>query len=106
MGGVIIDGPGTLYTKAIARNLVLAASLAGCTFPGRSLVEAIGNLQNFQVQAKNAGSGDFTIPFDRQSLADYLGVERSAMSAEISKLRKDGILETTGSSFRLLSKSL
>lgn len=57
-------------------------------------------------QAKNAGSGDFTIPFDRQSLADYLGVERSAMSAEISKLRKDGILETTGSSFRLLSKSL
>lgn len=56
VGGVIIDGPGTLYTKAIARNLVLAASLAGCTFPGRSLVEAIGNLQNFQVQAKNAGS--------------------------------------------------
>lgn len=53
-------------------------------------------------QAKLAGSPEFTIPFDRQALADYLGVERSAMSAEISKLRKDKILETTGSRFRLL----
>lgn len=52
-------------------------------------------------QAKLAGSSDFTIPFDRQALADYLGVERSAMAAEISKLRRDGILETTGSRFHL-----
>lgn len=33
------------------------------------------------------------ISLDRQTLADYLGVERSAMSAELSKLRKDGIIE-------------
>jgi len=52
-------------------------------------------------QAKLAGSSDFTIPFDRQALADYLGVERSAMAAEISKLRRDGILDTTGSWFHL-----
>jgi CRP-like cAMP-binding protein len=38
-------------------------------------------------QAKQHGSMKFTIPFDRQALADYLGVERSAMSAEISKLK-------------------
>ena len=55
VGGVVVDGPGTLYTKSVARDLVLAASLAGCTFPGRSLVEAIGSLQNFKIQAKNAG---------------------------------------------------
>lgn len=53
-------------------------------------------------QAKKAGSGEFTIPFDRQALADYLGVERSAMSAELSKMQKAGILETTGSHFVLL----
>ena len=52
-------------------------------------------------QAKLAGSSDFTIPFDRQALADYLGVERSAMAAEISKLRRDGIIETTGSRFHI-----
>lgn len=53
-------------------------------------------------QAKRAGSGDFRIPFDRQALADYLGVERSAMSAELSKLRKDGVLLSKGSHFTLL----
>lgn len=53
-------------------------------------------------QAKEAGSNEFTIPFDRQALADYLGVERSALSAEISKLRSDGVLESSRSSFKLL----
>ena len=52
-------------------------------------------------QAKLQNSNTFTIPFDRQALADYLGVERSAMSAELSKLQKDGILETKGSRFTL-----
>lgn len=53
-------------------------------------------------QAKRANSPEFTIPFDRQALADYLGVERSAMSAELSKLRKDGVLISQGSHFILL----
>ena len=53
-------------------------------------------------QAKGRGSAEFTIPLDRQGLADFLGVERSAMSAELSKLRRDGILESTGSRFRIL----
>jgi len=52
-------------------------------------------------QAKQAGSREFTIPLDRQALANFLGVERSAMSAEISKLRADGILESKGSWFCL-----
>ena len=55
-------------------------------------------------QAKLRGSNNFTIPFDRQELADYLGVERSAMSAEISKMRKEGILECHRSYFRLIEK--
>ena len=53
-------------------------------------------------QAKDQGSPRFTIPFDRQALADYLGVERSAMSAELSKLRRDGVLECKGPHFHLL----
>ncbi len=52
-------------------------------------------------RAKQADSQEFTIPLDRQALADFLGVERSAMSAEISKLRTDGVLESKGSWFRL-----
>ena len=53
-------------------------------------------------QAKMKGSNDFTIPFNHQELADYLGVERSAMSAELGKLTKLGILQTQRSHFTLL----
>jgi CRP-like cAMP-binding protein len=52
-------------------------------------------------QAKQNESFEFTIPYDRQSLADYLGVERSAMSAEISKLKKSGQIDTKGSWFHI-----
>lgn len=52
-------------------------------------------------QAKQQGSGEFVIPYDRQALADYLGVDRSAMSAEIGNLRRAGLIETKGSWFRL-----
>ena len=53
-------------------------------------------------QAKKNGYNEFVIPYDRQGLADYLGVERSAMSAEISKMCKDGLIETKKSRFKLL----
>ncbi|MBQ8109454.1 MAG: Crp/Fnr family transcriptional regulator [Clostridia bacterium] len=53
-------------------------------------------------QARRAGSGCFTIPFDRQGLADYLGVDRSALSAEIGKLRREGVIESERSAFRLI----
>jgi CRP-like cAMP-binding protein len=52
-------------------------------------------------QAKIHKSTEFTIPLDRQALADYLGVERSAMSAEIGRLKKAGQIDTKGSWFSL-----
>ena len=53
-------------------------------------------------QAKTHGSCTFDIPYDRQGLADYLGVERSAMSAELSKLRQAGKLEYHRNHFTIL----
>ena len=53
-------------------------------------------------QAKQHGSNEFTIPLDRQALADYLGVERSAMSAEIGRLARDGVIACERRHFRLL----
>ena len=52
-------------------------------------------------QAKLNQSNSFLIPLDRQGLADYLGVERSAMSTEIGKLKKAGIIDCKGSWFHL-----
>lgn len=53
-------------------------------------------------QAKLHQKNSFEIPFDRQTLADYLEVDRSGLSAEISKLRKEGVLECYRSRFTLL----
>ena len=53
------------------------------------------------LQAKNAKSDSFDIPFDRQELADYLEVDRSGLSAEISKLRAEGVLESHKKHFEL-----
>ena len=59
-------------------------------------------LAYLEQQAKINNSKSFSIPFDRQELADYLEVDRSGLSAEISKLRKEGLLECKKSNFRLI----
>ena len=46
----------------------------------------------------------FDIPFDRQQLADFLCVERAAMSVELSKLQKEGLLVTKRNHFELLTR--
>lgn len=43
-----------------------------------------------------------TIPFNRQEMADYLSVDRSALSSELSKMQKEGILTYHKDQFRLL----
>ena len=48
--------------------------------------------------------GAIDIPFDRQQLADFLCVERAAMSAELSKLQKEGLLVTKRNHFQLLTR--
>lgn len=50
-------------------------------------------------QAVKAGSREFEIPFNRQQLADYLGVDRSAMSAELGKMKREGLIRTERSHF-------
>ena len=54
------------------------------------------------ITAKEQGSSSFTIPYDRQELADYLEVDRSGLSAEIGKLRREGILTAEKNRFTLL----
>lgn len=54
-------------------------------------------------EAMKKGAPDFTIPFNRQQLADYLAVDRSAMSSELSKLQKAKIINFEKNTFHLLS---
>ena len=59
-------------------------------------------LAYLEIVSKEKNSRSFDIPFDRQELADYLEVDRSGLSAEISKLRKEGVLKSNKKHFELL----
>ncbi len=54
--GVVVDGSSELFTKSMARRLVFSANMAGCTFPGKPLIEATGSLYNFNVMGKVLGT--------------------------------------------------
>ena len=58
-------------------------------------------LTYLQIQAKAARSSRFTIAYDRQELADYLEVDRSGLSVEISRLRKEGVIDCHKNNFTL-----
>lgn len=58
-------------------------------------------LSYLSFQAKVQESREIVIPFNRQQLADYLGLNRSALSNEISKMQKDGIISVKKNRFIL-----
>lgn len=53
-------------------------------------------------EAMKASSPTFNIPFNRQELADFLSVDRSALSSEISRLQKKGIISCRKNAFTIL----
>ena len=59
-------------------------------------------LSYLSFQAAQQGSCEFEIPFSRQQLADYLSVDRSAMSNELSKMQRDGLLRVERNHFSLV----
>ena len=53
-------------------------------------------------QALKNGSNEFVVPFDRQQMADYLNLDRSALSKELCRMRDEGMLVFHKNSFRLI----
>ncbi len=60
-------------------------------------------LTYLSMESVKAGNTTFQIPFDRQQLADYLNVDRTALSKELGKMRTDGILYFYKNKFTLRS---
>ena len=56
-------------------------------------------------EAKKQNSANIMIPFNRQQLADYLAVDRSAMSNELCKMRDEGLLSFEKNRFSLNEKA-
>jgi len=96
----------SFHTRMI-RNLLRSVALTSIELNGkleivsrRSTREKL--LSYLDREARRQGSDSFTVPFDRQALADYLEVERSGLSTEIGKLRREGIIDCHKSDFTLL----
>lgn len=79
------------------KNLRLAERMLFTS--GRTIRERL--LSYLSAQASLKGSPHFRIPFNRQELADYLGVERSALSAELGKMKREGLVAFRKNEFTL-----
>lgn len=59
----------------------------------------------FSQMSNQAGSPYFEIPFNKTELANYLSVDRSAMSTELSKMRQEGLIDYDKKEYRLIHKN-
>ena len=95
------------FHSMVVQNLFFAIS-----DKNRKLVQKLGHVSKrstreklisyLSEEAKSQNSASFIIPFNRQQLADFLSVDRSAMSNELCKMRDEGLLAFNKSEFKLL----
>ena len=95
------------FHSMVVQNLFFAISEKN-----RKLVQKIGHMSKRSTrakllsylsdEAKRNNSSHFTIPFSRQQLADFLCVDRSAMSNELCKMRDEGLIQFEKNEFTLL----
>lgn len=94
------------FHTRLARNLLTVCAHKSLQLSQRILHTSSksirGRLMSYFSQcAKQAGNHTFQIPYNRQQLADYLGVDRSAMCHELSKMQKEGLISYEKNRFLL-----
>ena len=85
--------------KILSEKNVFLTSKIECLSKRSIRSKLLSYLSDFALK-KN--TNEFKIPFNRQELADFLGVDRSALSSELSKLQKEKILKFNKNEFKLL----
>ena len=122
---VSVDAESAVTVMFLRVKRVLSVCPSACTYHGRIIRNLLGELAEkdlrlneklthmgqrttraklmsyFSAEAQRRGSYEFDIPFSRQQLADYLGVERSGLSLELGKMRHEGLLDFHKSHFLL-----
>ena len=106
--GAMQNAPATSgWRVKLIQNLLSVSMHKNLTLAGRSFHTApksirgkvLSYLNTVSIQKR---STEFDIPFDRQQLADYLNVERTALSKELGKMRDDGLIRCRRNHFVLL----
>ncbi|MDO4633561.1 MAG: Crp/Fnr family transcriptional regulator [Eubacteriales bacterium] len=95
------------FHSMVVQNLFFALSEKN-----RKLVQKLGHMANRSTRQKlisylsdesaRQNSSTFTVPFTRQQMADYLSVDRSAMSSELGRMRDEGLIKFEKNNFTLL----
>lgn len=96
---------------ALVRNLLVSMANKNIAMNRRAMAMAPKTVRGkilvyLSVQQTVAGASEFAIPFTQEKLASYLGVDRSTLSAELSALRKEGVIDYKGRTFRLMGSGL
>ena len=114
-----------LYTEGVASPAVMSnpdmAELS-CRFTKMLAARALAMNDRIQIlsqltirakinallsqHAVAAGADSFILPFDREDMAFYLGTDRSALSRELGKMRREGLIDFHGNAFKLLSPEI
>lgn len=88
----------------LIHNLVMIGARKNLQLSRRSLHTSPKTIRGrlssyFSQQVSAQGSNKIVIPFDRQQLADYLNLDRSALSKELGKMKNDGLIEYNKNTF-------
>lgn len=95
------------FHNKLVRNLLFITSRKNLNLSRRSILTSAKSIRSrllsfLSYESVKRGSREFEITFNRQQLADYLNVDRSAMSNELSKMQKDGLIAVDRNHFRLI----
>lgn len=94
------------FHRQIIRNLLKIFASKNFRLSARMIHTAPKSIRDRLIsylseQSLENGGNTFKIPFSRQQLADYLGVDRSALSNELSKMKKEGLLDYHKNEFEI-----
>ena len=109
VGGLFKSRISSTWKDKLTRNLLMISAHKNLTLSGRSFHTAPKSARGRILSYLNTVSlqkhtNEFDIPFDRQQLADYLNLERTNMSKELGRMKRDGIIECRKNHFRLLER--
>ena len=107
VAGLLAASGRCVHAARVIRNLLLISAQKNLSLSRRMFYTSHKTIRERLLayltdELLRQGGGEVLLPFNRQELADYLNVERSALSAEIGKMRRDGVLEAERNRFRLL----
>lgn len=92
------------WTIKLLANLLTISAHKNLTLSGRSFHTAPKSIRGRVMSYLNSvalqkGTTEFDIPFDRQQLADYLNLERTALSKELGRMKREGIIQVRKNHF-------